>query len=240
VDTRERVDRFLAHYSSDNYDPVKAHEYYLKNRELKGRAQNTTGMSEVQKEAWSYTKHKIGEDKKAELAAAQEAQKARLEALRVQAEETRDRIKQKLESLIKKLKSTPFVKIPENVSPQTRQRLLERNQKIAANNQKLGAEKSAVVQQVAREELKKVGADLKNALATARSSYEASKKDLNAKYEAVTNTEYENIRTKLPSAPPPVKKPPAVKKASTTKRKPRAKKAEVVETEDPQSLTKTQ
>lgn len=32
-----RADEFLAHYASEYYDPVKAREYYLRTRELKGR-----------------------------------------------------------------------------------------------------------------------------------------------------------------------------------------------------------
>lgn len=41
-------------YSSKYYDPQKAHDYYLANRELKGYS--TRDMSDDQKAAWGYTK----------------------------------------------------------------------------------------------------------------------------------------------------------------------------------------
>lgn len=31
----EPIEDYLAHYASKYYDPVKAHEYYLRTRELK-------------------------------------------------------------------------------------------------------------------------------------------------------------------------------------------------------------
>ena len=31
------IDELLQHYASPYYDPVKAHEYYMRTRELKGR-----------------------------------------------------------------------------------------------------------------------------------------------------------------------------------------------------------
>lgn len=48
------------------YDPVKAHQYYLKTRELKGRT--GAGLkSKQQKEGWAYVKATVAEKKKNEL-----------------------------------------------------------------------------------------------------------------------------------------------------------------------------
>lgn len=52
-------------YSSKYYDPKKAHEYYMKNRKLKGR-RSTRGFSQKQKEQWAYAKHEISEDERRE------------------------------------------------------------------------------------------------------------------------------------------------------------------------------
>lgn len=52
-------------YASKYYDPKKAHEYYMKNRKLKGR-RSTRGFSQKQKEQWSYAKYKISEDERRE------------------------------------------------------------------------------------------------------------------------------------------------------------------------------
>lgn len=237
------VEDFLAHYSSANYDPVKAHEYYLKNRELKGRQQSTKGMSDTQKEAWSYTKNKIGTDKKAELTSSRNAQKAKLEQLRNQANETRDRIRKKLEGLLKGLEvkeikpvvvpKPKLFEIPENATPRQKALFQKQNQmKMDRYNHEVSkaesdardatkaareeaGKKAKAAQTLASGELKKISTDLKSAVDKARTSYEASKKATDAKYKSATDTEYNNIRTKLPSAP--------VKPKST--RKPRAKKA---------------
>jgi hypothetical protein len=46
------------------YDPVKAHEYYMKHRKLKGR-HSTKGMSESQKKQWESAKQGLSEEHKA-------------------------------------------------------------------------------------------------------------------------------------------------------------------------------
>ena len=46
------------------YDPVKAHEYYMKHRKLKGR-HSTKGMSETQKKQWASAKQGLSEEHKA-------------------------------------------------------------------------------------------------------------------------------------------------------------------------------
>ena len=52
----------LAHYSSQYYDPVKAHEYYLRTRELKGRT-STGGLNDTGKEALTQVKAKLKEER---------------------------------------------------------------------------------------------------------------------------------------------------------------------------------
>lgn len=50
-----------------NYDPVKAHEYYVnytKKGLTKGR-HSTKGFSQTQKEQWQYAKHQLSEEHKA-------------------------------------------------------------------------------------------------------------------------------------------------------------------------------
>jgi hypothetical protein len=232
----DRVEDFIAHYASEFYDPAKAHEYYERNKELKGR-KSTKGMSDVQKEALSYTKSKIGAAKKADLAKAQANQKAKLEAIRKTAEASRARIAAKLKGLLDKIaaqaniipkpvvKPTPLNVIPPNASPRLRAYLEKQNTTISQNNKKaldkanseymakrqaaqqVASESSNAARKAAGEEMKKVGAEAKNAIAKARSAYTASRKQVVDKYEKATDAEFQNIRTQLPSAPPPVKKP---------------------------------
>lgn len=51
----------LAHYASKYYDPVKAHEYYLRTRELKGRT-STGGLNDTGKEALTQVRAKLKEE----------------------------------------------------------------------------------------------------------------------------------------------------------------------------------
>jgi hypothetical protein len=98
----ELVEDFLAHYASQYYDPVKAHEYYLRTRELSGR-QTTKGMSDQQREAWSYAKNQIGLARKTDLKGAAEAEKAFLQQARDAANAKAQEISAKLKSLIESL-----------------------------------------------------------------------------------------------------------------------------------------
>lgn len=53
----------LIHYASKYYDPVKAHEYYMKNRELVGR-RSTVGLNEKGREAARYVKAQLTSERK--------------------------------------------------------------------------------------------------------------------------------------------------------------------------------
>lgn len=79
----------IIHYASQYYDPAKAHEYYLKTRQLKGRT--TSGMSDAQKEAWGYTKDTITKE-----------QNSKIEDLRAKAKDARDQIAKKLAAYVDK------------------------------------------------------------------------------------------------------------------------------------------
>lgn len=94
-----RVENFLAHYASEYYDPVKAHEYYLRNRELKGR-QTTTGMTEKQREGWGYAKAQVSERQKADIQNAAASRQALLEQLRETTKAKREEIGESLRSLL--------------------------------------------------------------------------------------------------------------------------------------------
>lgn len=58
-------------YASKYYDPVKAHEYYEKHKQLKGRKRkrgSTAGMSDKGKSVAAYVKERITTQKKADIA----------------------------------------------------------------------------------------------------------------------------------------------------------------------------
>lgn len=97
VDAKE-VDAFIAHYASEFYDPVKAHEYYMRTRKLKGRF-STKGMSKKQKEAWSYIKTQVGAKRQAQTQQARAARDSGIAAARQHAQALRQEISDKLKTL---------------------------------------------------------------------------------------------------------------------------------------------
>lgn len=88
----------LMHYASPYYDPQKAHEYYMKNRELKGK-RSTSKLSDEGKKVWSYTKENITSEKKSKIEDKKEKQNSTIEELRSNAAATRERISEKLKQL---------------------------------------------------------------------------------------------------------------------------------------------
>lgn len=91
-------DDFLMHYASLYYDPVKAHEYYMKNRELKGR-RSTSALSDEGKEIWSYTKNQIKAEKAERVEEEQNSRDQNITALRERASQTKEEISSKLKQL---------------------------------------------------------------------------------------------------------------------------------------------
>lgn len=149
----------LTHYSSDNYDPAKAHEYYMKNRDLKGDGNTAPkneskdqrkarlATSQKQREGIAYAKKQIGDKKKAESKAASEAQKDRLLQLRGNADASRIRIEENLNKLLEKIRAKanipepkpvkliPLNQIPPNATPERRAYLEKQNAAISKVNQ---------------------------------------------------------------------------------------------------------
>lgn len=56
----------LKHYASPYYDPVKAHEYYMRTRELKGR-KSTSGLNDKGKNAASYIKEQLNAERDSKI-----------------------------------------------------------------------------------------------------------------------------------------------------------------------------
>lgn len=87
----------LMHYASPYYDPVKAHEYYMKNRELKGRP--TSALNDDGKKIWAYAKNSISSEKKARIKAEQDKRDNKIADLRMKAESTKEQISSRLQQL---------------------------------------------------------------------------------------------------------------------------------------------
>lgn len=184
----------LMHYASANYDPVKAHEYYVKNRELQGRGstENLSGEElkkqqeklQNQVEARQYVRNQIGTKKEAELESLQTGVDARLQALTAKAQETSARIQQALKDHLASLEVQ--LKIPTNASP-----------KVRAFLEKQHAKQKASAQQKSQAQLVALGKNLRTAVTTARTQYVAARKGTISKYKTMLETEDENIRNEV-------------------------------------------
>lgn len=97
----DKVDAFLQHallqhYVSQYYDPVKAHEYYMRTRQLTGRT--TRGMSDQQKKAWAYTKSQIADEKSNAIKGSSATAQQQIKNLRSRTAAMRDNLMLKLRS----------------------------------------------------------------------------------------------------------------------------------------------
>ena len=245
----DRVETFLQHYVEQPYDPVKAHEYYLKNRDLKGRT--TSGMSQKQKEAWDYVKNNIDEDKKKQIKVNEDANTKKIDEFQATAAATRKRISDKLKLLSEKLTTDStnnrdkidtqlkseianVPAIPEGVTGIYRERLVkQRNKKIADIRNTASAERGKVSNDVrtsrvtnsdgASTQREKVGSDLKLLISKTRDEYTKAKEKLKTSYEAIYAKEYKRVLSTVQGNPKAAAKAAAkakVKaKASSTAKK---------------------
>lgn len=91
----------LTHYASPYYDPVKAHEYYMKHRELKGR-KSTAKLNDRGKAAAKYVKDKLTSERKEKQDDVREEANADVASVKGQAarniETAREKKKQQIEN----------------------------------------------------------------------------------------------------------------------------------------------
>lgn len=88
----------VKHYSSELYDPVKAHEYYEKTKELKGRT-STSGLNETGKAAAKYVKEQLKTEKKTKVEAEKISVKQEIESFKTQMQAKIDSIKNVLKNM---------------------------------------------------------------------------------------------------------------------------------------------
>lgn len=192
----------LIHYASPYYDPVKAHEYYMMNRELKGK-RSASSLDDSGKEIWSYTKSKITEEKKEKEEKLKTDRDEKIQAYRDQAKQSREHISERLkelnDALSSKAKNNPNNHGPGHAS--TLQELQEQNigktriynKRSSANEKKAIAEQKKKNREDASEQRKKVSEDLRNAVAGVREAYKKAKEELKQKYENIYQQEFDSI-----------------------------------------------
>lgn len=107
AELEEEDDDEIKHYASPYYDPLKAHEYYLKNRELKGR-RSTAKLNDEGKNAARYVKEQLSTERKQKVETHKEQTNSTIDSLRehknAQVEAHKNAMQAKIDSLRQKLK----------------------------------------------------------------------------------------------------------------------------------------
>lgn len=99
----EFINSYLSHYSDKYYDPIKAHDYYMRTRNLKPRRPVGDLKTDAKKQGWKYATKQINEAQKKESLAAAESNKAKVKALHATALKRREEITSKLKTLMELL-----------------------------------------------------------------------------------------------------------------------------------------
>ena len=218
---QEVINDILAH-SKRVYDPVKAREYYLRTRELKGRQSSSGLKTETKKQQWQYVKDQVKGERKEAFDTAKEDQKKTVQTLRAGALARREKLRDKLKTAIaaltenrkddledvsedvdSKIAALPLV--PKGVTKERRIKLsAERKEKIAEIRGEAKEERASVstdtkeaktkTRETASVDRTAIATNLKGSIDTARSNYKKLKDDLKAKYEAEYQTEYDAIK----------------------------------------------
>lgn len=160
----------IAHYASPYYDPQKAHEYYMKTRELKGRSGSSSGttttsrstskLNDSGKIIWNQVKGNIKNEKNAAKKNLDSQRDAQIAELKNRTQESQEKIFTKLEKL-----QNAFVKKP-------------------------GAFDKAVKKSFSKSKASK---ELHATIQAVRAAYAQYKKSMDASYESIYQAEYEKI-----------------------------------------------
>lgn len=205
----------LTHYASKYYDPVKAREYYLKNRQLKGRT--TAGLSDEGKNIWAVTKDNITSDKKRAIEAAKLKKEQEVESLRVKAQATRKSISDKLKRLSIMLAdkyksentklSNQIAAINDNSGLTATQKEVKKN-KLYGDRKRLSSDKQEELVKSStnvKSERADIAVELKGAIKKARDAFVSTKESINSDYEKTYQKEYDNIKAQYKKQPKPKK-----------------------------------
>ena len=179
----------ILHYASPYYDPVKAHEYYIKHRELKGRA-STAGLNDEGKAAASYVKEQLTTERKSKVEANKEDTTNQIDKLREQKKSNIEAHKAAMQSQIDRLKAKLS-----SMSPADKQKNRDR---IAANISVLREQNAA--------ERERLNAEFQAQSKTLRTAQKETNENLKTEYDDKYLSELEKIKAN-----------PAFQKAKTSR-----------------------
>lgn len=212
---------YLSHtYSSQYYDPVKAHDYYERTKKLKGR--KTTSLSEEGRKVWAVSKDNISTEKKAKVETTQDNRDAQIEKLREDAAQVRERITQKLREILEQITEQTqderedisekvqreidaLPDLPKGASDEEREARRAEIAKIRgdAQNERKSLSKESRTEKdsersSASEEREAVRATVKGAISAAREAYKKAKTQIDADFETIFQEEFDKILSAMP------------------------------------------
>ena len=219
------ADDSLAHFTSPYYDPQKAHDYYLRTRQLVAKNSLTALTSTAQRDIFAVSKSNITAAKTSDTIKAQNVEQAHLAALSKTAKDTAIRINATLQALNAKINFTnsknqtaaskkPVLNvIPSNATPAQRTFLTKQNNILTAAAAKINQANSASINGQSHRDLaaantqavkdrQKVATDLTAAVNTARANYATQMAALQTKYQTILATEQQNIRNQVSGVNP--------------------------------------
>ena len=167
----------ILHYTSPYYDPVKAHEYYMKHRELKGR-NSTAGLNDEGKAAASYVKEQLTTERKAKVEANKEDTANQIDKLREQKKSNIETYKAVMQSQIDRLKAKLS-----SMSSADKQKNRDR---IAAN--------IAVLREQNAAERERLNAEFQAQSKTLRTAQKETNENLKTEYDDKYISELEKIK----------------------------------------------
>jgi len=212
----------LIHYASPYYDQVKAHEYYMRTRQLKGR-RKASDLNEEGRRIWTYTKGNIKSEKDAKVKEEQEKRKQKIEELRSRSKAMRKMFSVQLKNFMDKLsvryksdrknlsdnlkseiKKITAIKIPKGISKEKRAELMaERREKIAKIRSDYEKERDKVSENTKngqtsfrdryKGEKERVVNEVRSAIQATREAYKQAKTNLDSSYEDIYQREFDKI-----------------------------------------------
>lgn len=111
----ELDDDELKHYASEYYDPVKAHEYYERTKELKGR-KSTAKLNDEGRAAAKYVKEQLSAEKKGKIGSERESMKSQIESHKTQMKGKIESLRAELKNMSKSEKAANKDKIKEEIA----------------------------------------------------------------------------------------------------------------------------
>ncbi len=156
-----------------NYDPVKAHEYYVnytKKGLTKGR-RSTKGFSQTQKEQWAYAKHQLSEEHKAINKSITESGKEKRSALSADCKDKVAQLRERVKSASKEQKAMIREQVNAMVADLRSQLKLDK-EKVSAST-KAGRESEKTAYEKRKDQAYET---IKGSKKTASSSKKAKKK----------------------------------------------------------------